>query len=332
MKNFKKISLLVICMSLVMLSALVFTGCGKHSETCKLYVFAQQGGYVKVDEHEQIIEFGDEGSRYFVYDKNTTITLKAIANEGYCFVQWLFTDALADKYENLMYDSECEIVVADEKVVVKAMFALDASLIYGIQYSNGTGYTIEPLSGYSNTVALGGDFKFKVNLLDDYNNSDITVKVNDKGITSTTEGVYIISNINRDINISVEGVVKNQESVEYETYVLNLDLEENVKSLIPDILTYIPATISISISEDAEKLEQYTASTFMVTTAQNLQISIKDFIDNINDYLEENPSVYTSVSCLQINNAKLIEVVDDIMYIDWTLLVVSSSDVIIALQ
>ena len=332
MKNFKKISMFIVCMSLFVLSSLIFTGCGKNDETCKLYVFAQQGGCVKVDKQEQVVEFGDEGSKYFVYDKNTTITLNAIADEGYCFVKWLFTDDLADKYEDLMYDSECEIVINDEKVVVKAIFAVDDSITYNVQYSTGTGYTIELLSGYSNTVTLGNDFKFKVNLLEDYNNSEITVKVNGKTITSNAEGVYSISNINRDINISVEGVVKNEETVEYETYVLNLDLEENVKSLIPDILTYIPSTISISIAKNAEKLEEYTASTFMVTTNQNLKISIKTLIDNINNYLEENPSVYTSVNYLQINDTEFIKVVEDAMSIDWALLTSNNCNVIIVLK
>lgn len=79
-------------------------------------------------------------------------------------------------------------------------------------------------------------------------------------------------------------------------------------------------------------MEEYTASTFMVTTNQNLQISIKTLIDNINNYLEENPSVYTSVNYLQINDTEFIEAVEDTMSIDWSLLTSNNCDVIIVLK
>jgi len=58
-------------------------------------------------------------------------------------------------------------------------------------------------------VAKGGEFKFTVQLDDEYNNSSVIVKVNGNEI-SAVDGVYAIENVTENIDITVDGVVKNK--------------------------------------------------------------------------------------------------------------------------
>ncbi|MBQ8522186.1 MAG: hypothetical protein IJ458_00805 [Clostridia bacterium] len=212
MRLFKKFSLIFLSAFIFVLCPFIFAGCKDENKNTKLYVFATVGGYVQVDNHEEIVEFGDEGSKIFTYKKNDKVRLKAIANDGYHFVKWQFTDALAKDYYSLINNDEIEISVYENEVVVKAQFEIDDVVSnYTVSYpSNTTGYTFTLESGYSTNVVAGGDFKFKVTLWEDYSNSDIVIKANDEVQTPDNNGIYTISNINSNVVIIVEGVELNQ--------------------------------------------------------------------------------------------------------------------------
>lgn len=213
MNRLKRFSLIILGTLIFTLCPFVFTGCKDENKNSKLYVFATIGGYVQVDDHKEIVEFGDEGSKIFTYKKQDIVKLKAVANDGYAFVKWQFSDGMEKEYENIIDNAEIEIKLLTDEVVVKALFEEGEPIAkYTITYpTSATGYEIEVVDGYSATVNANGEFKFKVNLDEDYSNSQITVKANSNEIVADAEGVYTISNIDEDVAITVEGVELNEE-------------------------------------------------------------------------------------------------------------------------
>ena len=71
------------------------------------------------------------------------------------------------------------------------------------------GATIKATEDSYSPVAKGGEFKFTVGLDDEYNNSSVIVKANGNEI-SPVDGVYTIENVTENIDITVDGVVKNK--------------------------------------------------------------------------------------------------------------------------
>ncbi|MBQ7881046.1 MAG: hypothetical protein IJ358_04315 [Clostridia bacterium] len=209
MKKLKNISLMILSAFIFICSAIVFTGCKDDKDDCQLFVFATEGGYVQVNNSEDYVEFGDEGE-IFTFKEDTKVTLKAIANDGYDFVKWEYADDLDERQEDFSTQSQITLVMDDDEIVVRAVFAINGTATYSITYpTNSTGYTIVPETNYSTTVLIGSNFKFKVNLDSDYSNSDITVKINGNIIVADYYGVYTIESVNQNISITVEGVVMN---------------------------------------------------------------------------------------------------------------------------
>ena len=68
-----------------------------------------------------------------------------------------------------------------------------------------TGITITPVNGSVSPVAPGGSFSFTVSSGSSYDASKLVVKANGEALTAEN-GVYILSNINDDVVISIEGV------------------------------------------------------------------------------------------------------------------------------
>jgi len=208
MKIFKRITFSIITAVVCLLSAVIFTGCDKDDDICKLYVFASVGGSVQVDNNEDLVKFGDEGSKCFTYKEDQKVKLKAIPDRGYQFVKWL---NIEDEDEGQKFtNAEIELKLDEDEVVIKAIFEADGSIDYNINYPTSVeGYTIAPEDGYSSVVGLGGNFKFKVNINQNYSSANMIVKADGTPITPNSDGVYTISNINKDITITVEGVVSN---------------------------------------------------------------------------------------------------------------------------
>lgn len=210
MKKFKRVTFAIITILICILSAVMFTGCDKDDDICKLYVFASVGGSVQVDNNEDLVKFGDEGSKCFTYNEGQTVKLKAIPDKGYQFVKWIYIEDLDDEGKKLTND-EIELKLDDEEIVIKAIFEADGSIDYNINYPTSIeGYAIVPEDGYSSIVGLGGSFKFKISVSKNYSSTNMVVKADGEVITPNSDGVYTINNINKNIAITVEGVVLNQ--------------------------------------------------------------------------------------------------------------------------
>ena len=210
MTKIKKLSLILLSTLLFVCSAFIFVGCDNDDDTCKLYVFATKGGYVQVGDSAEHVEFGDEGSKIFTFKEDSTVKLKAVANAGYQFVKWQYSEGLEQTFKDGLHLSEFDLLIDEDEMVVKAVFAVDGSVArYNITYpTNTTGYTITPLAGYTTSVIEGGNFKFTVALLPEYSQSNIVVKANGTVLTAS-EDVYTVSNISAETTITVEGVVLN---------------------------------------------------------------------------------------------------------------------------
>lgn len=77
--------------------------------------------------------------------------------------------------------------------------------LYNVGLPAGPGFAISPTEGSVFLVQSGGSFSFKLALNKDYNKSSPVVKVNGATL-NPIDGVYSISNITENKNISVEGV------------------------------------------------------------------------------------------------------------------------------
>ena len=217
MKTFKKISLALFSAVMFVCSAIVFAGCGDDKETSKVYVFATEGGSVQVNDNTEYVRFGDEASKVFTFREDETITLKAIPDEGYQFVKWEYTDEMDEKLEYLSTKAEISLVVEDDEIVIRAVFA-ENNNAHTVSYAtNSYAYEIVPLSGYTTTVTTGGDFKFKVNLKQGYTDCVITVKQNGTEVIADGEGVYTIDNITADVDITISGISANIYSMAFES-------------------------------------------------------------------------------------------------------------------
>ncbi len=82
-----------------------------------------------------------------------------------------------------------------------------APTTYTVTLNNGTGYTLSAASGSASPVTAGGSYSFSVNVQNGYvRGSGFTVKANDT-VLANNNGVYTISNINANQNVTVSGVV-----------------------------------------------------------------------------------------------------------------------------
>ena len=204
MKKLKNFSLIVLGALLFVCSSIVFAGCKDNHKNTRLFVFATEGGCVQVNDETDYVEFGDEGE-IFKFKQKSKVSLKATANAGYDFVKWEYADNLDKRQEDFSTQPEITLVMDKDEIVIRAVFALNGSIDYNVNYTNDTNkYTIVPENGYANTVLLGGEFKFKVDLAQEYENSNMVVKANGIEVTADANKVYTISNINSDVSITVE--------------------------------------------------------------------------------------------------------------------------------
>ncbi len=212
MKVFKKLSLTMLSLIVCIFSALVFVGCKDDVDYEDLYVFSTEGGYVYVnDDYNNPVQWGDEGSKKFTFKENSVVKLEAVAETGYSFVKWTYAENFGDRNIDYSTQPNVNIIMDEDIIVIRAVFEAVPTAKYNISYSNGEGYEIVPEQGSTTTVNAGGQFSFKVNVLQGYDSSTLEVKVNNE-IINPTNGVYLISNINENKNISVT-VQKSQHEI-----------------------------------------------------------------------------------------------------------------------
>lgn len=210
MKILKKLSLILCSVVVFVCASLVLFGCEKDKDYNQLYVFCSKGGYVTVEGQDGQVRNGDEASRIFKIPDQQTVKLSAVAEDGYVFSEWTYAEGLEAKYETFSRQAEINLVSDEPIIVVRAVFVEGNT--FSVIYSSGTGYEIKLQNANQTNVAKGGSVRFSVELSAEYNKSEYVVK-NNGTILTAVDGVYTISNVQDNVNITVENVVKNKYKV-----------------------------------------------------------------------------------------------------------------------
>ena len=98
-------------------------------------------------------------------------------------------------------------------LTVSVSFCAGAVSTYMVYLPSGDGYTVQAVEGYSIfNLERGSQFRFTLTLSEGYNQSEPEVYVNNLPIAEN-DGQYIVSDIQSDIEVTVENVKKNTYSV-----------------------------------------------------------------------------------------------------------------------
>ena len=172
-----------------------------------------------VDNQKHIITMKVQGTHFETYKlevkKGSLIKeLKTYTITGYTFVGFYKDEACTIPY------------TASERVTKNStVYCKYEPTTYAVTYLTGQeGYCINV---ETDKAQHGFEYIFTVNIFEDYNKSNYMVKVNGKTITADEYGVYTVPNVESDLHITVENVVKNK----IET---SLNLGDNTLFLIVD--------------------------------------------------------------------------------------------------
>ena len=157
-------------------------------------IFNNKNVTVMVDEQE--INSGDK------VEYGKTLNISYQETEGYHKTSFKVNDEEQESPYSVVVNEDVTISYSEEINV------------YTVTLPSGKGYTIES-SG--NQVNHGQSFKFKLNLIEGYTQSNVVVKSNNNEI-SIEEGYYTILNIAENQIVTVEGVVLNTYTITWNNY------------------------------------------------------------------------------------------------------------------
>lgn len=136
--------------------------------------------------------------------KISDLKLKPV--EGYYFVGWFKDEECTERY------NDDDVITADSTIYAKYQaITFMVSMPTSEHFTIVDATTNEELSAITN-VEYKGSISFKINLDEQYNQSQIVVKVGEQTLTAQ-EGVYTIENIQENIVLTIEGVEINSYQV-----------------------------------------------------------------------------------------------------------------------
>ncbi|MGM9797031.1 MAG: InlB B-repeat-containing protein [Parabacteroides sp.] len=146
-------------------------------------------------EHGQITfaEGAEESSR--AIDYGTDLTVQAMADEDYKFSKW----STGSQKNPLTLR-----VVSD--TTLSAQFISDYKA-YQITLPEVEGVTVKPFTGYSTEVKRDGMFKFYLAIANGYHEEQLVVRADGEELEKN-KGGYALYHVNKNIRISVEGIVR----------------------------------------------------------------------------------------------------------------------------
>ena len=152
---------------------------------------------------------GTETSRTVSHGEEVSIV--ALPDAGYRFEAWADGETANPRTFTALSDRSFEACFVEETTA------------YSIILPELAGVTVRPLTGYSTEVKPGGKFKFYLRMDADYDQSVPVVYANDEKLEVVQE-VYSLYNISENIRISVDGIVRNKETLTLQTAVSAVDL------------------------------------------------------------------------------------------------------------
>lgn len=125
----------------------------------------------------------------------TSVSVTAKADEDFKFLQWS-TGSQSNPLK----------LTVDKDTTISARFINDYKA-YAITLPQLEGVTVKPFTGYSTEVKKDGTFKFYLKLADGYREENPVVRANGE-VLAKNKGGYAIYKVNKNISISVEGIVR----------------------------------------------------------------------------------------------------------------------------
>ena len=168
-------------------SDITVTVSGLKAKTCTVTLQQTENGQIK------FTDGADETASEVGYGSSVSIT--AVADEDFKFLQW-----------NTGSQSNPLNLTVSRDTTISARFISDYKS-YMMTLPQMEGVTVKPFSGYSTEVKKDGTFKFYLVLAKGYREGNLVVRANGEELTKN-KGGYAIYHINKNISISVDGIVR----------------------------------------------------------------------------------------------------------------------------
>ncbi len=168
-------------------SDITVTVSGLKAKTCTVTLQQTENGQIK------FTDGADETTSEVGYGSSVSIT--AVADENFKFLQW-----------NTGSQSNPLNLTVSRDTTISARFISDYKS-YMMTLPQMEGVTVKPFSGYSTEVKKDGTFKFYLVLAKGYREGNLVVRANGEELTKN-KGGYAIYHINKNISISVNGIVR----------------------------------------------------------------------------------------------------------------------------
>ena len=199
-------------------------------------------------EHGQITfaEGAEESSR--VIDYGTDLTVQAMADEDYKFSKW----STGSQKNPLTLR-----VVSD--TTLSAQFISDYKA-YQITLPEVEGVTVKPFTGYSTEVKRDGTFKFYLAIANGYHEEQLVVRADGEELEKN-KGGYALYHVNKNIRISVEGIVRDTFAVTLPPQVKAWKLETMEEATEASLYAETPLLLRAVASEGQRFLKWTDGST-----------------------------------------------------------------------
>ena len=199
-------------------------------------------------EHGQITfaEGAEESSR--AIDYGTDLTVQAMADEDYKFSKW----STGSQKNPLTLR-----VVSD--TTLSAQFISDYKA-YQITLPEVEGVTVKPFTGYSTEVKRDGTFKFYLAIANGYHEEQLVVRADGEELEKN-KGGYALYHVNKNIRISVEGIVRDTFAVTLPPQVKAWKLETMEEATEASLYAETPLLLRAVASEGQRFLKWTDGST-----------------------------------------------------------------------
>lgn len=168
-------------------SDVTITVAGLKAKVCNVTLQQTDNGTIS------FTEGAEETTMEVEYGASVSVTAKA--DEDFKFLQWS-TGSQSNPFK----------LTVDKDTTISARFINDYKA-YAITLPQLEGVTVRPFTGYSTEVKKDGTFKFYLKLADGYREENPIVRANGE-VLAKNKGGYAIYKVNKNISISVEGIVR----------------------------------------------------------------------------------------------------------------------------
>ncbi len=186
---------------------IVVTVSGLHARTCTLTLQQTANGQIT------FTDASSEATAEVQY--GSTVSVTATADEDYRFLEW----------STGSQSNPLRLTVRSD-TTISARFISDYKS-YMITLPQMEGVTVKPFTGYSTEVKKDESFKFYLSISSGYHEENLRVSADGEELTKNNGG-YALYHVNKNISVSVEGIVRDS---------MKLTLPEHVTAKVVETMT-----------------------------------------------------------------------------------------------